>query len=120
MDDRRTFARQLSCIPASFESKGDAQDLALIRDVSVRGAKLLTRIKLELEEPVTLHLYLGSESEPPRQAVGKVRRVERREPALSDMWGWEVGIEFDATIDTYQKEIDALTQRQEQAGVLRR
>jgi len=120
MDDRRSFTRQLSCIPAAFESKSDAHDLALIRDVSVRGAKLLTRMKLELEEPVTLHLYLGLESEPPRQASGKVRRVERREPALSDMWGWEIGVEFDTPIDAYQKEIDDLTRRQEEAGVLRR
>lgn len=119
MDDRRTFARQLSCIPVFFESRRDSQDVALIRDVSVRGAKLLTRVKLELDETVTLHLYLGLESDEPRQAVGKVRRVERREPAVSDLWGWEIGVEFDATIDTYQTEIDDLTRRQKEAGVIR-
>jgi hypothetical protein len=88
--------------------------------VSVRGAKILTRVKLDPDEPVTLHLYLGLESEPPRQATGKVRRVERREAALSDMWGWEIGVEFDTPIDAYQAEIEALSRRQELAGVLRR
>jgi hypothetical protein len=88
--------------------------------VSVSGARLYTRVKLEQDEPVKLHLYLGLESEQPRQAAGRVVRVERREPALADMWGWEIGVEFDVAITPYEKEIEALCNRQEAAGVLKR
>src|SRR6185436_16916929 len=76
MDERRSFTRQLTCIPAYFESKADPQDLALIRDVSTSGARLLTRAKLELDESVTLHLYLGGEGDEPRKASGRIVRVD--------------------------------------------
>jgi hypothetical protein len=120
MEDRRLHARQLTCIPAYFESKADSQDLALIRDVSVTGARLYTRVRLEQNHVVTLHLYLGEETEPPRQTTGHVVRVDRREAALSDVWGWDVGIVFDTPIAAYEKEIAELCRRQELAGILKR
>jgi hypothetical protein len=120
MDDRRSFLRQLTCIPVHFESKSDPQDLALIRDVSVSGARLYTRGKLELDETVNLHLYLGLESDEPRKASGRVVRVDRRDLALADIWRWEIGVEFDVAITPYEKEIEALCRRQEAAGVLKR
>jgi hypothetical protein len=120
MEERRNNSRQLTCIPAYFESKRDSQDLALIRDVSVTGARLFTRVKLEPEEAVTLHLYLGAESSPPRKSEGKVVRVERRDPAQADVWAFEVGVLFAEPISAYQAEIDELCKRQEAAGILKR
>ncbi|HEX4473518.1 MAG TPA: PilZ domain-containing protein [Polyangiaceae bacterium] len=120
MDERRSHSRQLTCIPAFFESKRDAQDLALIRDASVSGARLFTRTRLELDEPVNLRLYLGRESDPPRQAIGRVVRAERRDPAQADVWSWEIGVEFSEAIDGYEREIAELCQRQEAAGILQR
>jgi hypothetical protein len=120
MEDRRTHARQLTCIPAFFASKEESQDLALIRDVSVSGARLYTRIRLDPGHLVTLHLYLGEETSPPRQAAGHVVRVDRRDAALSDVWGWDVGIVFDDPISAYEAEIAALCARQEAAGILKR
>ena len=120
MEERRTNSRQLTCIPAYFESKRDSQDLALIRDVSVRGARLYTRVRLEPEEPVTLQLYLGPESSPPRKSEGKVVRVERRDPAQSDVWAFEVGVVFAEPITAYEAEINELCKRQEAAGILKR
>lgn len=120
MEDRRTHSRQLTCIPASFESKADSQDLALIRDVSVSGARLYTRLKVDAGHPVHLHLYLGGETDAPRVVAGTVVRVERRDPALSDMWGWDVGVEFDTAISEYAAEIEALCERQQAAGILKR
>jgi len=119
MEDRRSFSRQLTCIPAYFESKADPQDLALIRDVSTSGARLLTRGKLELDETVTLHLYL-TETDEPRKASGRVVRVDRRDLNVADVWGWEIGVEFDIAITPYEKEIEELCRRQEEAGVLKR
>lgn len=120
MDDRRSFSRQLTCIPAHFESRSDPEDLALIRDVSTSGARLYTRAKLELGETVTLHLYLGLPSDDARKASGRVVRVDRRDAALADVWGWEIGVEFDVAITAYEKEIEELCRRQEAAGVLKR
>jgi hypothetical protein len=120
MDERRSFSRQLTCLPAHFQSKSDLQDLALIRDLSASGACLYTRTKLEKDETVTLHLYLGLESDEPRAASGRVVRVDRRELAVADVWGWEVGVEFDVGIAAYENEIEELCRRQEAAGVLKR
>jgi len=120
MEERRTNSRQLTCIPAFFESKRDSQDLALIRDVSVTGARLYTRVKLDPEDSVTLHLYLGPESSPPRKTEGRVVRVERRDPTQSDVWAFEIGVVFAAPITAYESEIEALCKRQEAAGILKR
>jgi hypothetical protein len=120
MDERRSFSRQFTCIPAQFESGSDPQDLALIRDVSTSGARLYTRAKLDIDETVTLHLYLGLESDEPRKASGRVVRVDRRDMALADVWGWEIGVKFEVALTPYEKEIEALCRRQEAAGVLKR
>jgi hypothetical protein len=120
MVERRTHSRQLTCIPAYFETKSDSQDLALIRDVSVSGARLYARVKLDADQPVTLHLYLGKESEPPRQVSGRAVRIDRRESSLADVWGWEIGVEFDEPISQYATEIEELCRRQEAVGVLKR
>ncbi|HVU00128.1 MAG TPA: PilZ domain-containing protein [Polyangiaceae bacterium] len=120
MEERRSFARQLTCIPAYFESEADPQDVALIRDVSTSGARLFTRAKLDLDETLTLHLYLGAETDEPRKTSGRIVRVERRDPDLADVWPWEIGVEFDVAITPYQKEIEELCARQLAAGVLKR
>ena len=120
VENRRSASRLLACIPAYFESHRDSQDLALIRDVSVTGARLYTRIRLEVGQEVTLHLYLGKESEPPKHAAGRVVRADRRNPALSDVWPWEIGVEFATPIESYEKEIEELCRRQEAAGILKR
>jgi hypothetical protein len=120
MEERRAFERQLTCIPAYFESRRDPQDLALIRDISTSGARLYTRLRLAVDDMVSLHLCLGAESDPPRKANGRVVRVDRRDPSLADVWGWEIGVEFDLAISPYADEIEALCKRQETVGVLKR
>jgi hypothetical protein len=119
VDERRTHSRRLACIPAYLESTRDPQDLALIRDVSVRGARLFTRTGLPNGMAVHLQLYLGGEAQPPKQATGHVVRADRRDIALSDVWSWEVGVEFDAPIEGYEDEIEALSRRQEEIGILK-
>jgi hypothetical protein len=120
MEERRASGRQFTCIPAYFESRRDPQDLALIRDVSPTGARLYTRIRLAVDEELSLHLCLGQEDDPPRVAKGKVVRVDRRDPALSDVWSFDIGVVFEAPITEYTSEIEDLCARQEAAGVLKR
>src|ERR1051325_2586120 len=74
VDERRAHTRLLACIPAYLESKRDEQDLALIRDVSVSGARLLTRTKLPAGVPIHLALYMGAEGTAPKLANGRVVR----------------------------------------------
>ena len=118
VDERRSEPRKLTCIPAYFDSRESSQDLALIRDVSASGAKLFTQHGLDLEHPVTLHLCLGGETDPPRVVMGRVVRVDRRDLAVSDLWSWEIGIEFNEPITEYQAEIDELCRRQRSVGLL--
>jgi hypothetical protein len=119
MEERRTAARQLSCIPAYVESKEDSAHLALIHDVSETGALLFTRAKLDVGEELTLNLYLSPDQKPPRAASGKAVRVARRAIDRSDVWQWEIGVEFHTSISEFADEIEDLTRRQRAAGVLK-
>ena len=118
--ERRAASRQLTCIPASFESQREATDLALICDASTTGARLYTQTELALEDPVTLELYLGPEPPAPRRVEARVVRVERRPAMLSGLWPWEIGVEFNQPITAYEKEIEELSRKQEAAGLLKR
>jgi PilZ domain len=120
MEERRSKSRQLTCIPASFESKREHQDLALISDASITGARLYTRVELLLHEPVTLELYLGPGSGAPRKVEARVVRVERCSLTESEVWPWEIGVEFTQPIAEYEKEIEELCRRQEATGLLKR
>jgi hypothetical protein len=118
-DERRTQPRQLTCIPAYVGAEEQEEHLALIHDARPEGALLFTRTKLELEQRVQLSLYLLPQHEPPRPAVGRVVRVRRREPDRSDVWLWEIGIQFDSPITDYSAEIEDLCRRQRAVGVLK-
>jgi len=120
MEERRSGSRQLTCIPASFESKRDSQDLALIIDASVTGARLFSRVELRLREPLTLELYLGPGIGTPCRVDARVVHVERCTPTDSEVWLWKVGVEFVEPIVAYEKEIEELCRRQEATGLLRR
>ena len=120
MQERRSHSRQLTCVPASLESRWSAQDLALIRDASASGARLFSLVRLEPNEEVLLNLYLEQGSESPRQARARVVRCEPTDPGRADVWAWEIAVEFLESIQGYEKELDELCRRQEQAGTLKR
>jgi hypothetical protein len=118
--ERRSSFRQLTCIPAAFDTEKNTGDLALICDASTTGARLFTRGELKLEEPVTLELYLGPAPAEPKKVDARVVRVEKRPPTVSEVWPWEIAVEFDEPISAYQKEIEDLCRRQEASGILKR
>jgi len=119
VEERRVAARRIACIPAYLESSNDPQDLALIRDVSARGARLFTRAKLPHGLAVHLLLYVRGEGEAPVPANGRVVRADRRDIELSDVWPWEIGVEFDAPLEETDGEIEALSQRQQALGIIK-
>jgi len=109
--ERRGGLRHLACFPAYLETGEGAPRSALIRDLSVTGALLLTRAKLRVGDDVKLALYLGEDDEPfPVQ--GKVVREERRVGELSHPWTKSVAIQFEAPLTEIEPQIKALAERQ--------
>ncbi len=119
MEERRTASRLIACIPAYLDSKQDEHDLALIRDVSTTGARLLTRTNLPIGQSVHVELYVRGDAGTPSQATGRVVRSDRRDIALSDVWPWEVAIEFEAPLEDADHEIEALSERQLAMGIIK-
>jgi hypothetical protein len=117
--ERRTEARQLTCIPAYIEATDESPLVALIRDASTTGALLLTRRQLEPGERLKLSLYLTGNAKEARPARGRVARCERRSGDRADVWPWEVGVHFDEPITQYADEIKELTERQASYGLFK-
>lgn len=116
--ERRGAPRQLSCIPAFVKTEEVSRQVAIIRDVSIRGALLFTRAKFAVDDDVALSLYISNDCKIARDVSGRVRRIERRTDDGTEVWPYEAGIEFDSPITEYEKEIEALNKRLEEEGVL--
>jgi hypothetical protein len=93
--------------------------MALIRDLSVSGALLLTRSRLEVGEEVRLSLYLAEESPDARIAIGRVLRVEPRDPDHAEVWHHSVGVQFTEPLRDCEAEIADIAERQAALGVPR-
>jgi hypothetical protein len=71
------------------------------------------------DEEVILNLYLEKDSETPRQARARVVRVDPTDPDRADVWAWQIAVEFLESIQGYEKQLEDLCRRQEQAGTLK-
>jgi hypothetical protein len=109
--ERRGDPRHLACFPAQLEVREGVQRTALIRDLSVSGALLLTRAKLEVGDTVRLSLYL-TDGAPPRFATARVVRHERRSVEMAHPWTKAVAVQFDEPITELEAEAKALAARQ--------
>jgi len=109
--DRRGGARHLACFPAHLETDQGVQRTALIRDLSVSGALLLTRAKLEIGDTVRLSLYL-KEGVEPCVTNARVVRNERRSIEMAHPWTKAVAVQFDEPIPGLEPEAKALADRQ--------
>jgi hypothetical protein len=109
--DRREGLRHFSCFPAHIE-QDDGPRTAIIRDVSVTGAHLVTRAKLAEGQVVKLALYITTDVNHPRSVMGKVVRFESRLEDRSD-WPYSVGIRFDEPLLDCEEEIKSLAEKQE-------
>lgn len=109
--DRRGGSRHFSCFPAHIEQEEGNPRTAIIRDVSVTGAHLVTRAKLALGQTVKLSLYITTDVNNPRQVAGKVVRFETRLDDRSD-WPYSVGIQFDDPLTDCEEDIKSLADKQ--------
>lgn len=116
--ERRSENRELRCIPTSIEGQRDSREhVALVHDASGHGVTLFTREPHTIGEHLLLELHtdLGSAALP---TTGKVVHCERRDPALSDLWTWQLGLELDTSLAVYEAEVEALSEKQRAIGVL--
>jgi PilZ domain len=109
--ERRGDVRHLACFPAHVETAEGVARSALIRDLSVSGALLLTRARLRIGDLVKLSLYLKEGAEP-FAASGRVVREEKRPTELSHPWTKAVAVHFDEPLAELEAEAKALAERQ--------
>jgi hypothetical protein len=115
--ERRGDVRHLACFPAHVETAEGVPRSALIRDLSISGALLLTRARLRVGDPVKLSLYL-KEGEEPFPASARVVREERRPSEMVHPWTNAVAVHFDEPIAALEDDAKALAERQ--AALLKR
>lgn len=109
--ERRGDTRHLACFPAHLETDQGVPRSALIRDLSVSGALLLTRAKLNIGNTVKLSLYLR-EGVPPFAATARVVREEQRPSEMVHPWTKAVAVQFEAPLKELEGEAKALADRQ--------
>jgi len=115
--DRRREPRHLACFPAYIEDAGVTRS-AIIRDLSITGARLLTRARPEVGDRVRLSLYITANSEQPGTATGNVVRVEPWGDG-STLWSFSVAVEFDEPATEHEEAIKALAERQAKLGLFK-
>lgn len=116
--NRRRESRRLSCIPAYVETKKSSRHLALIRDISTVGARLLVREPWRVGEAVQLSLYLSEDPDGAKPARGRVVRAEPH-TGVRDVWSYQIAVEFDESIAEYSAEIHAIAEKQEKLGLFK-
>ena len=110
--DRRIGQRHLACFAAEIQmERWNGARTAVIRDLSVTGALLLTSAKVKVGESVTLNLYIMGD-ETMHTVTGKIVRHERRDLATAGLWPYSIGIHFDAPLDELETQIKDVAARQ--------
>lgn len=117
--DRRTDERHFACFPAHIQRAGGSTRMALIRDLSVSGALLLTRQKLAVGDEVILALYLTDDMDKVRRAPAKVVRVEERAVDRAEVWHYTTAVQFDDQLTDCEAEIKDIAERQNALGIPR-
>ncbi len=117
--ERRVDERHFACFPAHLQKPGGSTRMALIRDLSVSGALLLTRERLAVGDEIGLSLYLHENGEGVRPASARVLRVEPRTADRAEVWHHTVAVQFTEPLGDCEAEIKDLADRQAALGVPR-
>jgi hypothetical protein len=117
--ERRGDPRHFACFPAHIVRPGGSTRTALIRDLSVSGALLLTRAELKVGERIRLSLYLSEDADDARTASARVVRVEQRTADRAEVWHHSAAVQFDVSLQQWEAEIKALADRQAELGLPR-
>ena len=110
-DERRREFRHLACFPAHLHAGPGVARSALIRDLSVSGALLLTRARFAAGAPIELSLYLDDSPEAYKVSA-KVVRSARRTGELAHPWTMSLAVRFDHPLTEIEPQVKALAVRQ--------
>lgn len=121
-DDRREATRHLACFPGRVGGQDEGSiNVALIRDVSVTGALLLTRRQFEVGETIDLGLHVSDELDGPMHDVSAtVVRTDRRLPEHAGLWPYETAVTFTEPQAELEARFRALAASQERLGLFRK
>lgn len=117
--DRRQGVRHIACFPAYIEAQEGEQRSAIIRDLSITGAMLLTRASLKPGDQVRLSLYISDDLQAPGIVTGKVVRSEPWGDGTT-LWSFSVGVQFDAPATEHEQAIKELAEKQASMGLFQR
>ncbi|WP_170319307.1 PilZ domain-containing protein [Polyangium spumosum] len=115
--DRRTALRHSAVFPAHVDTGNGNKRTAVIRDLSVSGALLLTRARVKIGDEVTLSLYLTGDPNQAQEVKGRVVRDERRSVEVSDIWPYAVAIRFNEPFEAIEPDVKALAEKQANLGL---
>ena len=113
--ERRLGTRYLACLPVYLEdiqNSSGRKRPALIRNISLSGAFILTRKPLHSEEMLDLALHL--DGYPPvliHRASAKVLRTERLDGVRAGLWLHGAGVCFEEPLEDIEERIQALAAR---------
>lgn len=111
-DDRRRAGRNVVCVPARVHPPDGGEKLALIEDISVTGARLLTRSEPDVGELLRLSLYFSGATAEPRTVMARVVRFEPCADA-GLIWRCRVAVVFDQPLAGCDDELRALAEEEE-------
>lgn len=103
--ERRQHVRHIVCSAAELET-GDKSSVGLIRNISVSGALLFTRRKLEAGEPLDITIYINQADT--FSTHGSVVRCTPLDAERIGFWGFETGVKFDAELDEHAEALERL------------
>jgi hypothetical protein len=92
--DRRVALRHHAFFPAEVDTGNGAKRTAMIRDLSVTGALMMTRARVNIGDEITLYMYLTGDPNLCREVKGRVVRDERRSVEMSDLWPYAAAVHF--------------------------
>jgi hypothetical protein len=92
--ERRVALRHHAFFPAEVDLGNGAKRTAMIRDLSVTGAMMMTRARVNIGDEITLYMYLTGDPNQSREVKGRVVRDERRSVEMSDLWPYAVAVHF--------------------------
>jgi len=116
--DRRRAPRRLICVPSDVTSDVWSGQVALIRDVSVTGAYLLTNGPFMEGTRLELGIRLRGDAGSPKTKIkGKVVRTDKLDIRRADLWSWGAAVQFDEPLTGLDEEIAALAERLKKTGL---
>jgi len=110
--NRRGDPRYLTCVLAGLKTES-TEAVALIRDVSVSGAFLLTQKPFPAGERLDLNLHFSTDLAGAHHVTARVVRSGRRDRDRSDLWAFSAAVRFDEPLLHLEPEIREAARRAE-------